>query len=503
MGKNRWIKRFKKWHKWPAIIISFIAVLFAASGIVMNHRQLFSRIEVSRQLLPANYTYSNWNQSAVRGSLNFNNRNFIFGNIGIWETNNRATQFSDFNQGFPRGIDNRKVYALKAFNEQLFAGTHFGLFARFIDEEWQKVQLPVKNERISDIQLKGDTLLVLTRDFLLKTPDGCTFQKIQLPAPVNYQQQTGLFDTFWQLHSGELFGIPGKLLVDLLGLVTIVLSITGLVHFFFPKIIKRRKQKARSVSSLVSMKKSNLHWHNVLGYIFTAFLLINTFAGMHLRPPLLIAIANKQVGIIPGTHLDSPNPWQDKLRRIIWDNSRNIYILSTSDGIYFLSENLDKKPVASPVQPPVSIMGCNVLEPLNAKQLLLGSFSGMFVWNLENGRVSNFFSGNTYAAPSGMSRPIASNMVAGIVRINNSVFWVDYNRGIIGLSGDTFGPMPENVRKASPMSLWNFSQEVHTGRIFENVLGSFYILYVPLAGLCLLIVLLSGFLLWWTVYRKK
>ncbi|MFV0267622.1 MAG: hypothetical protein ACK5HT_10855, partial [Draconibacterium sp.] len=69
MKRTRVIKLFKKLHRWPAVVIAFIAVLFAISGIVMNHRGVFSGIDVSRNILPANYTYSNWNQSAVRGSV--------------------------------------------------------------------------------------------------------------------------------------------------------------------------------------------------------------------------------------------------------------------------------------------------------------------------------------------------------------------------------------------------------------------------------------------------
>ena len=502
MRKTKWIKFFKKLHKWPAIIIAFIAMLFAASGIVMNHRSLFSKIDISRKLLPANYTYSNWNQSALRGSLTTEGRNFIYGNIGVWEFDNQQTEFTDFNQGFPEGIDNRKVYSLKEFKNELFAATHFGLFRRNNESDWEKLQLPVKNERITDLTIKADTLIILTRNYLLKTADGETFQKIQLPEPINYKRETGLFDTFWQLHSGELFGLTGKLIVDLLGLVTIVLSITGLLHFSFPKIIRRRKRKTQTVKSLVSTKKTNLHWHNVVGYIFALFLLINTFAGIHLRPPLLIAIANKKVEIIPGTHLDSPNPWQDKLRRVLWDENRGVYIFSTSEGFFFATENLNDKLIPAPVQPPVSVMGCNVLEFINLKQLLVGSFSGMFVWNLETGAVNNFFSGDTYIAPSGMARPIASNMVTGLIQNEQSTFWVDYNRGIIGLNGQSFPAMSGIIHSDSPMSLWNVSQEIHTGRIFESFLGPFYILFVPFAGICLLIVLISGVLVWWWVYRR-
>jgi len=53
------------------------------------------------------------------------------------------------------------------------------------------------------------------------------------------------------------------------------------------------------------------------------------------------------------------------------------------------------------------------------------------------------------------------------------------------------------------MSLWNFSLEIHTGRIFEGLLGSFYLLLVPLIGLAGITVVISGYLLWWKKYRTK
>ncbi|MCK3684100.1 PepSY-associated TM helix domain-containing protein [Maribellus sp. YY47] len=505
MKRTRIIKTFKKLHRWPAVVIAFISVLFATSGIIMNHRGVFSGVDVSRSLLPENYTYSNWNQSAVRGSLEIDSATvLIYGNIGVWKSDPAFSAFEDFNNGFPKGIDNRKIYSLIAFKQNLYAGTHLGLYFRSsTNGNWEKITLPVKNDRITDVILKGDSLLVLTRDYLLSSTDGVRFQTVQLPAPVNYKRETGLFDTFWQLHSGELFGLTGKLIVDLLGIITIVLSVTGLLHFFFPEIIRRRKKKARPTQKYVGIKKQNLHWHNVLGYIFALFLIINTFAGIHLRPPLLIAIASKQVGIIPGTHLDSPNPWMDKLRRVYWDETRDRYIFSTSDGFYFADETLQRPLQPAQNQPPVSVMGCNVLEKLNQHQLLVGSFSGMFIWNIETGRVSDFFSGAPYQAPSGMVRPIGANMAAGLVKSKNQAWWFDYNSGAISLSGKVFPDMPQQIRKASPMSLWNVSQEIHTGRIFESILGPFYILFVPLAGICLLIVLISGVIVWWMVYRKK
>ncbi len=504
MKRKRWIKFFKKLHKWPAIIIAFFAILFAASGIIMNHRDMFSRVDVSRKLLPKNYHYKNWNLAAVRGSVQTGqNEILIYGNIGIWETDGDFQNFSDYNQGFPDGIDNRKIYSTQKIKDQLFAGTQMGLFSRNInDNSWEKVTLPVEEKRIADLNFKNDTLLVLTRNYLLKSADGNHFEVCQLPAPVGYQKKTGLFETFWQLHSGELLGLTGKLIVDLLGLVTILLSITGLLHFLLPKIIRKRKKKQKQVVWLVSAKKKNMKWHNIVGYVFALFLGINTFSGMHLRPPLLIGIASKQVGIIPGTHLDSPNPWFDKLRRVLWDDKLHQYIFSTSEGFYFVDESLSSPMQAAFSQPPVSVMGCNVFKSLGNKIYLVGSFNGMFLWNIENGAVIDYFTQKPYLAPKEMQSPIAENMVAGLVESETSTFWFDYNSGARKLrSLKTFPEMPENI-KISPMSLWNVALEFHTGRIFENFIGPFYILYVPLAGICILLVLISGIYLWWKLYLR-
>jgi hypothetical protein len=230
---------------------------------------------------------------------------------------------------------------------------------------------------------------------------------------------------------------------------------------------------------------------------------------MHLRPPLLIAIANKQVGIIPGTHMDSPNPWFDKLRRVQWDEISKQYIFSTSEGFYFAEESLTSTLQPAFSQPPVSVMGCNVLKPVGNKIYLVGSFSGMFLWNIETGEVADFFTQQRYVEPEGMQSPIGANMAAGFVEGRESAFWFDYNSGAQNIASVDrrmpsliFPEMPEEIRKASPMSLWNVALELHTGRVFENFLGLFYILYVPLAGICMLLVFISGFWLWWKVFRK-
>ncbi len=505
MNHKKIVATFRKLHKWPGIIIAVFAIHFAFSGIIMNHRNLFSGVDISRKWMPRSYEYQNWNQAAVRGGLSMGADSLLlFGNIGVWLKTQHG--YTDFNQGFPNGIDNQKINQLIRFNDQLIAATQFGLFQRSTSQtgKWKLVPVPLHEKRLIDLFIKQDTLVILSRNHAMKTTDLNHFGTITLPAPEGFTKKAGLFNTLWELHSGELFGTVGKLVVDLLGIVTILLSFTGLLHFFLPKLIRRRKRITGSSRNLPSTLRLNLRWHNVVGYIFVLFLVINTTAGIFLRPPLLIPIVNTTVGIIPGSHLDNENPWHDKLRKGTWNEHLGTYIFSTSIGFYAADESLTRTMIRFHSQPPVSLMGCNVLEPVDSARYRIGSFSGMYTWDSMNGAVSDFFTGEGYEAPSGMSKPVSEHMVAGYIKDQKNQHWIfDYNRGIESVSNGALWEMPSLIKEKSPISLWNLSLEIHTGRILEPFIGMFYLLYIPVAGICVLMVLISGFIVWLLAHRKR
>jgi len=507
MTKNNILSKLRKFHKWPGIVITIFVILFSVSGVFMNHRSLISAIDINRSFLPEDYSYQNWNKAAVKSAIQIGpDSALVYGNIGIWLSTDQFKTFKDWNAGFPKGIDHRKISKiLKTPDGRLYAGTFFGLYQYSNEQKkWQKITLPVEEERITDLIMKQNELLVQTRSYLLKSQDGKSFHPIVLPAPEGYNQKASLFKTLWLLHSGELWGLTGQLLVDLFGLALLIISITGLMHFIFPKWMKRRRAKQKSNTSLVSARNFNLHWHNKLGWIFIPFLVFVTITGMFLRPPLLIAIANSMVSPIPGTVLSSSNPWYDKLRRVLYDEQQKLFLFSTNDGLFIIHENFEG-PMLQPMnQPPVSIMGCNVLEKTAQGNYLVGSFNGLFQWNPQSGQVVDYLSGNPYEAPQQMGPPISKDMVDGwFADLAGNEFYFDYNQGVLPIAHPaSFGAMSDEIIQKSPISLWNLSLEIHTGRIFEHLLGMFYILYVPIAGICILIVLISGFFIWWIGYRK-
>jgi len=499
---------FKKYHKWLSVVLAVFIVLFSLSGIVLNHREGFSSIDVSRTILPEEYHYNNWNDAAAKSTLKINNDSIlIFGNIGVWLTDSTFSNFKDFNAGFPGGIDNRKTCSmLKTQSGKLFAGTFFGLYRYDVSKhKWQETTLPVNEKRIVDLMEKQDTLFVLTRSFLLTTTDYQNFTRIKIPAPENYDNKIGLFKTLWVIHSGEIYGHIGKVIVDIVALIFIFLSITGIIYFINGYRMKFRLKAKRKIQNIYKKSAWNLKWHNRIGWITVALLIITTATGIFLRPPLLALIGTSRVDKIPYTELATPNPWYDVLRRIAYDKEKERFIIATMDGFYYSDDHFTSELKMFRYQPPASIMGVNVLRKTGSDNWLVGSFEGLFEWNTKTGFILDYIKKIPYIPPEPGGPPIGDFKVTGYTDdfTGQEVFF-DFDFGALNItSPKPFPDMPENIKADSPMSLWNLALEVHTARMYQLFFGKFYILFIPLAGLIILFILISGFIVWYKRHRKK
>jgi hypothetical protein len=500
------IKFFRKYHKWLGIIFAIIILSYVFSGIILNHRELLSFIDVNRKLLPKEYRYNNWNNAAVKSTLKISSDSIlVYGNIGIWLTDSSFSDFKNFSSGIPKGIDNRKIFQMfRSEGHKLLAGTFSGLYTfDYEKEKWISVALPVKEKIVVDIIQKQDTIFVLTRSSLLKTTDLCNFIVTQLPPPENYDNKTGLFKTLWVIHSGEIYGIAGKIIVDFAGLVFAFLTITGFI-IFVNKIILKKNKPADIKVKLKSSNRWNIKWHNKFGWIALVLLILNTTTGIFLRPPLLAFIGNSRVGKIPFTELAAPNPWFDQLRRIYYDQDTDRFIVVTMDGFYYSDDNFKTELKHFRFQPPASIMGVTVLQKIDRNTFLVGSFEGLFTWNSQSGEVFDYIKKQPYTAPSERGRPIGDFLVSGFTSdFKNQEYYFDYDRGAVDINGvQRFAPLPENVIGDTPMSLWNVALEIHTGRIYQSIIGDFYVLIVPLTGLIVLFILISGFIVWLKIRKK-
>ncbi len=365
--------------------------------------------------------------------------------------------------------------------------------------------MPLHHEtRIVDISEKDDTLLVLSRSFLFSSTDGENFIKHQLEAPDGYDNKIGLFKTLWIIHSGEIYGTIGKLIVDGIGIIFIFLTITGFILFINHYLIKRKKRHNKSLDKIKKVNRWNLDWHNKIGWTTLVFLLITTITGMFLRPPLLIAIASTKVKKIPHTILDNNNAWFDRFRTIHYNKATQTYVIGTTGGMYYSKDIFNERLQLFGHKLPVSVMGITVFEQKSDYEYLIGSFEGLFLWNSKTGSVWDYITKKPYVAPKRKGPPIGAYLVSGYFpKYKGKECFFDYNNGLCTMNGEPIPvKMPDHVRE-QPMSLWNVMLEVHTGRIFEHILGMFYILIVPLLGLTSIFVLISGFVVWYKRHRKK
>lgn len=474
----------KKHHKWFGLFFSIFILLFCLSGVLLNHRNSIDHIDISRSYLPADYHYSAWNNGLLRGTIKMKDSVLIYGTSGVFKSDSDLANVESLNSGFPEGVDNRNVLNVV----KTVANEFISLSPRAVYKLKDSVWCPIFNstERLTDIVLKDDSLIVVGRSHLfISYPPYNKFQKRELLPPVGYTGKVTLFRTVWLIHSGELFGLTGKIFVDSLAFILVFLSISGVLYWFLPKQIRFFNHKNIGNTYTKKVFKWNVKWHNKIGVFTLVFTLFIAITGWCLRPPMLIPLAYTKVSPIPGSMLSSSNPWNDKLRALRYDAVDNDWILSTSEGFYSLS-NLLLTPTRIENTPPVSVMGINVFYQDSTGDWLVGSFSGMYKWNRQSSELLDYF---TKAIPESLSAaPFGKYAVSGFTNdFYNQEFIVEYNKGVEGL------PMPPQYTSL-PMSLWNLALEVHTGRIF-TFLGDGTLIYISIAGLLVVWILGTGYII--------
>jgi hypothetical protein len=157
------------------------------------------------------------------------------------------------------------------------------------------------------------------------------------------------------------------------------------------------------------------------------------------------------------------------------------------------------------MQPPASVMGVTVLEEIDQNHLMIGSFEGLFSWNYETGEVFDLIKKQNYIRPLKKGPPIGDFKISGYsTDYRNQAIAFEYSYGALNINEPIrFPTMPTEIINKSPMSLWTLALEVHTGRIYEAFLGIFYILVVPLVGLLVLLLLISGIAVWYKYHLTK
>lgn len=543
MARLKYNFTWKKYHRWLGLVLSVFMLVFCVSGIILNHREVFSDCEVSRKWLPASYHIKNFNNGVVKGtvvkksaahSLSSENCDSVlaYGCAGVFLTDSRLSTWQDFNAGLPESIDERNVrHVVKAKDGSLWCAALRDVY-RYDENShrWKKVELPGNEERIMDVALAKDsmTVVALTRSRVFTIVPFVQYGEIVkigksssetyrvesriIPAPKKYEPKTTLFKLVWHLHSGEFFGLPGKLVVDAIALVLIVLSITGILLFILPYGIRRAKKlaaKAR-MKRLGKQFAWNMKWHNKIGYVTIVLTLWIAITGMCLRPPLMVPLVLSR---LPQAVGEDGNVWQDKLRAIRWDAVQGDWLVSTSEGFLRVDEDFSQAPKMLPDDecPKLSPMGVTVWESDGKGGWIVGSFRGIYRWNPVNhslNQILDYFTGKPSEETSMI--PISDNLVCGYSEdfLGGKPLVFDFAKGVEDAKGQAVAlcndepktsrneeSMSDLICETAPMSLWNVALELHVGRCYSPFLGPLSDLFVFLSGLLITLVLLSGYII--------
>ena len=533
---------WKKYHRWFGLILSVFMLVFCVSGIILNHRQLFADCDVSRSILPPAYHIQNFNNGIIKGSIRIDGHADLasaggikasddsvlaYGYGGIWLTDAKMKSWKDFNKGLPKNVDGRNIRNMvQTKNGEIWCAATMDVY-RFDGKEWKMFPLADNEERITDITLTKDSTSIIAmtrsavyeisgkktdaanekRDAISEKRDAANEKRDAISEKTNVTRKiigqpegfipkVTLFKTVWHLHSGAFFGLTGRLVVDAIAIVLIILSITGIILFILPYRIRRQKrlQAREKMQKLGKQMVFNAKWHNKLGYTTIILTLWLAITGMCLRPPLMIPLAMNKTT----EKVKDGNVWHDKLRAIRWDAAEGNWLVSTSEGFLRVDEHFQHKPILLNKEkaPKVSPMGVTVFESDGKGGWLVGSFSGMFRWYPEKNLIVDYFTGKQNIEKSMI--PISNHLVSGYSRdfFDGKEVVFDYSKGAsLGETAST----PE-LLSAIPMSLWNVALELHVGRCYSPLLGPLSDLFVFISGLLITLVLLSGYII---LHRRK
>lgn len=504
-------KLSKPIHKYVGLVALLYFLLMGISGVLLNHPSLIRSFSIPLTWMPAGYHYVDWNRMALRDAVFSSTQPgtvYVGGKSGVWQSRDNGKSFTHLSNGFPISAYDRDTRCLllteSGRSPQLYAGTRAGLYRYdFAKAAWIAVQGPVSHPmEIVDLVRAGDRILVFAPSAcyaLGGTEETQALEPVPLRSNAAPLSRVPLFRFFLKLHDGSVLGLPGKLFMDMVGLTLVFLSISAIYIVYIPWRKKRFGKGRRPVRYFRFFHK----YHLKLGIYTGAFIAIIALTGMFVRPPLLMAIVRYSVPAVLLNNTETDGQWQTDITRAVYEPQSDTLLLATRDG-FFRGPTTGSQPFSKvAIDVPVHGMGVFVMERLSRQRLLIGSFSGLYVWDSGQHQAVDLEGRPLQRRRGGRPRTTQTGMAAGAIVHNGQLnCWVDYRRGLRPMpGGHSCFAMPDQVLQSSRMSLWHVLFEIHNGRFFRDWLGAYTWLLVPVGGLVLVINVLTGCYDW--LYRRR
>jgi hypothetical protein len=511
------LKKFSKWlHKYIGLLLLVFLIWMSISGILLNHPDLISGLDVPEVFIPRQYLIDNWERGAINTAV-FSKQHpatvITAGKMGVWRSNDSGRSFRSFmGKGFADHKYDQKTSSILMTSVQgkelIVACTYGGVYYRQLNQDtWHKAQLPDDEERPMKALVARSKLFLFTESNVYSSelnPDVLEFKIEHVPR--NGANNVTMIKLFFDLHGGEVWGLPGKLLFDLVGILLIVLCVTAFYTWYYPKKLKLRlRWKIKNRRKNPRVFKFLLKYHLDFGIWSAAILLLMSVTGLFMRPPLLVAIANDTVSASMYSGPLPDNPWHKKIRNAAYDPASDSFIIDCRDGVYQGPADFSRSFKFKPLPVPVFVMGATVMECDSTGILRLGSFNGLYRIHMKSKAAVDDIHGTVPQNVSAL-RPGKYILTGYFATPDSAEFITTHDGGLLHLYGNSrFGPfpMPDELRLNQSMPLWNYLFELHNGRLFQDLIGNWYILFVPLGALLTTILILTGIIDWLIVWLRN
>lgn len=506
--------RLSRWlHKYVGLLLILFLMWMSVSGVLLNHPHWIAGATVPGWLVPAHYLPDNWNRSAITSVVFAGSDSataYLGGKIGVYKSIAGRVDPEPLSRGFPAEAFYAKTNHLflhdRGANSSLFAATDGGLYrADTATETWERIPLGSHRDRVVKLLEVDDTLHVFTASGLF-TLD--LLEADAAPVPVELEREGGTtrvskVKLFFDLHGGEVWGLPGKLLFDLAGILLFYLSFSAFYAWYYPRKLKqrRRRGKARPAAWQGGLFRFIHKYHLKLGIWVAAILLLIGGTGLFMRPPLLAVL----MGDVPRAWYPGPlseNVWEEKIQNALFDPVNDKFIVQASDGLWEAAAELNVAFREIELPTPIFVMGATVFEADDSGRYAVGSFAGLYGYHPADGDVTDLLNPGQ-SPPTSVMRPAELMITASFRTPNGTELINTHEEGLMRLNCEPneLFRMPPQIRGEYRMPLWNYLFEIHNGRFFKRWVGEWYILIVPLGSLLFLLVTISGVYDW--LYKRR
>lgn len=234
----RLIRHLRQWHRRLGIIAAFFLIFLSVTGVALNHTTLFS---LAHQPISNTWLLSHYGVKPPQDIRYYQNKKWLVTDNLVW-LNDKLLFEKDENDNAIIGIAKLAPYNVVVTSRQLILFTETG---ELVDKIDGSTGLPTP---ITAVTVTDDNVIVNTNNgYYQSDSDFFDWQNIQIVTPPTWvsveqannteiqtakkQYQAQFLN--WErvildAHSGRLFGDLGVLFMDIVALILILLSVSGI-----------------------------------------------------------------------------------------------------------------------------------------------------------------------------------------------------------------------------------------------------------------------------------